>query len=102
MSHYQSNSYLDVSALDQNFMEAQKAQERLAIKSILIAKEAKIKSQKNALTTKLNIQKTKMSDFAGKTVASNFKEGLTGKSAEAADKHLTSKKFDPKLKSPIK
>ncbi|MDG4967560.1 hypothetical protein OGZ37_13480, partial [Lactococcus lactis] len=73
MNQYQTNSYLNVSALDQGFKEAQKAQERLAIKSILKAKEAKIKSQNTVLTTQLKAQKTKMSDFAGKTVVSNFK-----------------------------
>ena len=102
MNGYQSNVYLNIAALDQGFSEAQKAQERQAIRCILTAKQAKIKARHVKLTAKLKAQKKKMSDFAGKTVTANFKEGLTGKAAQAAEKHLTSKRFDPNLKSPIK
>ena len=43
-----------------------------------------------------------MSEFAAKTVTANFKAGLTGKAAQAAEQLLSSNKFEPNLKSPIK
>lgn len=101
-NQYQTNAYLDIFALDQQFKEAQKEQERQAIKCIVEAKKSKIEAEKTALRAKLEKRKAKMKDFAGKTVVSSFKEGLTGKVAEAAERHLTSKKFEPDLKNPIK
>ncbi|WP_257791478.1 hypothetical protein [Pseudolactococcus paracarnosus] len=43
-----------------------------------------------------------MKKFAGQTVVSNLKEGLTGQSAQAAERQLTSRHFNPDLKNPIK
>lgn len=102
MNGYQTNPYLNIATLDQAFSEAQKAQERQAILCILNAKKAKIKTRHVKLTAKLKAQKMKMSEFAGKTVTTNFKAGLTGKSAQAAEHLLSSKKFSPNLQSPIK
>lgn len=102
MNGYQTNAYLNIAALDQGFSEAQKAQERLAIQCILKAKQAKIKARHNKLTAKLKKQKTQLSDFASKTVTANLKAGLTGKSGQAAEQLLSSQKFSPLLKSPIK
>lgn len=96
------NSYLNTSLLSQQFNEAMKAQERLAIKGIIEAKKSKIRSLGNTLSQELSDQKTKMKDFAGNTVSSNFKEGLSGQAAEAAETYLKSNKFHPNLKSPVK
>jgi len=95
------NAFLNIFALDQQVKEAIKAQERYAAQSILEAQKSKIKAHGTTLSTKLEHEKEKMKNFAGKTVPSNFKEGLTGKAAEAAEKMLQSKKFDPDLKSPL-
>lgn len=101
-NYYGQNPYLNLSLLDQQFAEAMKAQERLAIKAIIKAKESTIKSKGKTLSTKLTDQTTKMKNFSGQTIVSNFKEGLTGQSAEAAEAYLKSSKCNPNLKSPIK
>ena len=102
MNSYQTNPYLNMAALDQGLLEVQKAQERQAILCILNAKKAKIKARHVKVTAQLKAQKTKMSEFAAKTVTANFKAGLTGKAAQAAEQLLISNKFDPNLQSPIK
>ena len=48
------------------------------------------------------MQTRKMKNFAGRTVVSNLNEGLTGQSAQAAERQLTSRHFNPNLKGPIK
>ncbi|MDR1568537.1 MAG: hypothetical protein LBS33_07660 [Streptococcaceae bacterium] len=96
------NSYLNAGLLNEQFLEAMKAQERHAIKEILRAKKLSIKSQRTALDTKLDTKQTKMKQFASQTIISNFKEGLTGKAAKAAEAQLKSSKFHPVFHNPIK
>ena len=43
-----------------------------------------------------------MKKFASQTIVSNFKEGLTGKAAEAAETNLKLSKFQPSFNNPIK
>lgn len=66
MNSYQSNVYLNIAALDQGFSEAQKAQERQAIRCILTAKQAKIKARHVKLTAKLKAQKRRCRTFRAK------------------------------------
>lgn len=101
-STYGQNPYLNTLLLDQQFSEAMKSQERHAIKAILAAKKSKIKSKGVTVSEKLTMQTRKMKNFAGRTVVSNLNEGLTGQSAQAAERQLTSRHFNPNLKSPIK
>lgn len=101
-NYYGNNPYVNVSILDQQFRETMKEQERLAIKAIITAKKSIIKSKGTELSNQLNNQKNNMQNFAGQTVAANFKEGLTGQAAQAAETHLKSNKFKPNLTSPIK
>ncbi|MDR2834078.1 MAG: hypothetical protein LBV67_10225 [Streptococcaceae bacterium] len=96
------NPYLSIFILDEQFREAMKAQERVAVQAILMAKKEKLASQKIDISSKLNEKKTKMQHFASQTIVTNLKEGLTGKSTQAAQMLLESNKFQPQLGNPMK
>lgn len=99
---FMNNPYLNPGLLNEQFAEAMKVQERYAIQEILRAKKLSIEMQRKALDKKLDTKKEKMKKFASQTVASNFKEGLTGKAAEAAETNLKLSKFQPSFNNPIK
>ena len=96
------NPVVDINFMNNQFTETMKAQERIAIKAILEAKRVEITAQGMSLSQSLSEQKTEMTDFAGQTIVSNFKEGLSGQSAVAAEESLKTSKFKPELKSPVK
>lgn len=102
MNYYPTNEYLESSKAGADLLSAHKALERVAIKSILAAKKAKIKEYGSTLTTTLASKETEMADYAGKTLTESFKEGLTGKAADAAKSYLTAEDIKPSLKSPVK
>lgn len=97
-----SNPYLNTDLIDSQFTEKMKKQERIVISALLNAKKTEIKTQGTDLTQKLNDKKTEMQKFASQRVASNLKEGLIGKAAEAAEANLKTSNYQPNLKSPIK
>lgn len=101
-SYRSSNPFLDTDFINSQFQEKLKEQERVAIKALLNAKKAEIKTQDVDLTQKLNDKKTEMQNFASQKVVSNLKEGLVGKAAEAAEASLKTSNYQPNLKSPIK
>jgi hypothetical protein len=84
------------------FQEMMKEQEKVAILSMLNATKAKISSEGESLSQKLDKNATEMKDFASKTVSSDLTEGLKGKSADAADDYLKNTVKTPEFKSPVK
>lgn len=98
---FMNNPYLNPGLLNEQFAEVMKVQERYAIQEILRAKKLSIEMQRKALDKKLDTKKEEMKKFASQTIVSNFKEGLTGKAAEAAETQLNLSKFQPSFNNPI-
>lgn len=96
-----SNPYVDANWLENQFIEAMKAQERTAILAVLNAKELLISSEGASLTGKLDQKAEEMEEFSSGQMVSNLEEGLQGQAAEAANTSLKNIK-KPSLKSPVK
>jgi CHASE3 domain sensor protein len=71
-----SNPYLNVNLMNDQFIEAMKAQERTAISAILTAEKAKISNEGKSLTQSLNQTAEAMNNFASNGLASRLKEGF--------------------------
>ncbi|GFH43282.1 hypothetical protein Hs30E_18330 [Lactococcus hodotermopsidis] len=96
------NPFLDIDFMNNQLIETMKTQERIAIAAILMAKRIEITAQGTSLSQSLSEKKTEMVNFASQTIVSNFKEGLSGQSAVAAEERLKTSSFQPDLKSPMK
>lgn len=82
-------------------LESQKAQERVAIRSLISVHQSTLHSRSQQVQTTLTNRAEAMKDFASQTLSTDLEGGFKGKTADAAKDFLKGLP-QPNLDSPLK